>query len=319
LADFRFLAPFAVLVGLLLFAPVASASHVQCGDVITQNTKLDSDVICDLHGEEFSGLVIGADDVTLNLGGHALQNPDHGDGAAGISDDGTPRDRLRIVNGTVEGFYHSIDFDSSGSVVRGITDRSDFGVRLQGDYNTVRRNTIDTGYTGIGLSGDGNRAVHNDVLSFEGEGISATGRRILIANNTVRAKSGILAGIVVSGFADAVVTGNDVSEFPLGIRLASGKGASVTRNLVHDNYFGGIDIASDTSNVNLGRNTVEANGLEGEESGIRVDSPSVTVTRNTANDNGWYGIEAVTGVIDGGGNRASSNGNPAQCSGVECR
>jgi hypothetical protein len=30
------------------------------------------------------------------------------------------------------------------------------------------------------------------------------------------------------------------------------------------------------------------------------------------------GIEAVAGVIDGGGNRASANGNPAQCTNVRC-
>jgi hypothetical protein len=38
----------------------------------------------------------------------------------------------------------------------------------------------------------------------------------------------------------------------------------------------------------------------------------------TANDNGDLGIEAVAGVNDGGGNRASGNGNPAQCTGVAC-
>ena len=36
-----------------------------------------------------------------------------------------------------------------------------------------------------------------------------------------------------------------------------------------------------------------------------------------ANDNGDLGIEAVSGVTDGGGNRARGNGNPAQCVGCE--
>jgi hypothetical protein len=43
------------------------------------------------------------------------------------------------------------------------------------------------------------------------------------------------------------------------------------------------------------------------------------VTVNTANDNTDLGIEAVPGVIDGGGNKASGNGNPAQCLNVRCR
>ena len=42
------------------------------------------------------------------------------------------------------------------------------------------------------------------------------------------------------------------------------------------------------------------------------------MTRNTANDNRDLGIEAVPGVIDGGGNRASGNGNVLQCTSVAC-
>jgi hypothetical protein len=50
-----------------------------------------------------------------------------------------------------------------------------------------------------------------------------------------------------------------------------------------------------------------------------VRSASTTLTKNTANDNGDLGIEAVPGVIDGGGNRARGNGNPAQCLNVSCK
>jgi hypothetical protein len=35
--------------------------------------------------------------------------------------------------------------------------------------------------------------------------------------------------------------------------------------------------------------------------------------------NADLGIEAVPGVIDGGGNKASGNGNPLQCSNVFCK
>ena len=49
-----------------------------------------------------------------------------------------------------------------------------------------------------------------------------------------------------------------------------------------------------------------------------LDNPRTTITANTANDNLDYGIEAVAGVTDGGGNTASGNGNPAQCLNVTC-
>jgi hypothetical protein len=35
--------------------------------------------------------------------------------------------------------------------------------------------------------------------------------------------------------------------------------------------------------------------------------------------NADLGIEAVPGVTDGGGNRATGNGNPLQCVSITCR
>lgn len=52
--------------------------------------------------------------------------------------------------------------------------------------------------------------------------------------------------------------------------------------------------------------------------GIHVQSRSTLIVGNVADDNGNYGIEAVPGVV-AAGNRASGNGNPAQCLNVVCR
>src|SRR5215203_2202159 len=46
----------------------AVASQVSCGDTVTADTKLDSDLVdCPNHG-----IVIGADDITLDLNGHLV-------------------------------------------------------------------------------------------------------------------------------------------------------------------------------------------------------------------------------------------------------
>ena len=55
------------------------------------------------------------------------------------------------------------------------------------------------------------------------------------------------------------------------------------------------------------------------DDGIDVDAAGTTIARNKANVNADLGIEAVPGVIDGGGNKASGNGNPAQCMNVSCK
>jgi len=99
-------------------------------------------------------------------------------------------------------------------------------------------------------------------------------------------------GIVVSG-RDAVVAGNSVSASVLG---------------------DGIRVAEDARGA-----TVRANvATRHRDDGIEVLSPGTNVTRNLATDNGDLGIEAVAGTVDGGGNRAAGNGNPAQCTGVVC-
>jgi hypothetical protein len=52
--------------------------------------------------------------------------------------------------------------------------------------------------------------------------------------------------------------------------------------------------------------------------GIDVRSRSTKLTRNRAVRNGDLGIPAVEGMIDGGGNKASGNGDPRQCTHIVC-
>lgn len=69
------------------------ARAVGCGDVITQDTVLDADVVC--TGD---GLVIGAHGITLDLNGHILEG-DYDSGDLAIRNDGF--DDVTIQNGTI--------------------------------------------------------------------------------------------------------------------------------------------------------------------------------------------------------------------------
>lgn len=53
--------------------------------------------------------------------------------------------------------------------------------------------------------------------------------------------------------------------------------------------------------------------------GIRIDAPGTVVTGNIADSNSALGIQAGGGTVEGSGNRARGNGDPAQCTGVVCR
>ena len=91
-------------------------------------------------------------------------------------------------------------------------------------------------------------------------------------------------------------------------------GNVVRRNHVRRAPRAGIAIDSAVKRTVVGRNHVFRAGGHG----ILVGNPTTQVTRNEARYNHGLGIKAVEGVIDGGGNRASGNGDPRQCVNVSC-
>jgi parallel beta-helix repeat protein len=132
-------------------------------------------------------------------------------------------------------------------------------------------------------------------------------------------------GIVLDGVSDAVVQRNAVagSKGPgivIGVPPKFNPSARpVADNVVADNTVSGegadgISVDVIAENTRLERNDASRNAGDG----IHVMSATTTLTRNTANRNGNYGIEAVPPAIDGGGNHARGNGNPAQCIGITC-
>jgi parallel beta-helix repeat protein len=104
-----------------------------------------------------------------------------------------------------------------------------------------------------------------------------------------------------------------------GIALVDGSGGVVEKNVANDNDSS-VGIAVLADNLLIRKN--EASRNDGH--GIAVFGTGNTIQQNVANDNNpedlsVYGIYAVAGNLDGGGNRASGNGAPQQCSGVLCR
>src|SRR5688572_26585245 len=83
LIDAGFLAALAFALLFALGGSQALASHVKCGDVLTQDTTLDSDLV-DCSGQ---GIVIGADNVTLDLNGHTIDG-DHASSESDLCDVG---------------------------------------------------------------------------------------------------------------------------------------------------------------------------------------------------------------------------------------
>lgn len=127
-------------VALTPWSPASAA--VQCGDVLTANTKLTSDLTCDASGD---ALGIGADGVTLNLNGHTITGPGaYATPYAGVRVAGHAK--ARITNGKITGFQAAVVLDeSTGAVVSKLKAYgNDQGLNLSGGAATSSRRAICT-------------------------------------------------------------------------------------------------------------------------------------------------------------------------------
>lgn len=317
----------------------ALATHVQCGDVITQDTTLDSDLV-NCPGD---GAVVGAGGITLDLAGHTIDGT-VGSGGRGV-DDSAGYDGVTVQGGQIREFGFGVYLKGAdGNRVRNLAlNDSGNGVWLENaDSNLIERNTLSgTGLTVFVSSND--NVIRRNSISGPGTGIVLYGttfpddvRRTRIEGNSLVGNAvGILShlgtvdtlirgnrvignrepGIVAAG-AGAVIEQNTVSGNAVGIYV-SGQRTHASRNSVGGNHSDGIfvEMGSTSFGTVLERNVANGN----VDDGIDADTASTTITRNTANDNGDLGIEAEPGVTDGGGNSARGNGNSAQCLNVSCR
>ena len=249
----------------------ASATHVGCGAVIMQNTTLDSDVgPC-----TGTGLVIGADGITLDLGGHRVfGTAEPGEGAGILVEN---RTRVRIANGTVQFFDAGVAILGGGSnrvgriqaldnVGSGATDFGD-GIAISDSadnlilQNVARGNGI---YSGIGIFGAGSTG-------------NVIDRNLVEANNILTSPTG--------------------PQQDDGIRLEPGtSGNTVTNNRVYDNGLDGIAIFANSNDNVVWRNDVRRNGAHGQVhrqgDGIAVFNRAQRnrIEQNRVFDNGANGI-----------------------------
>jgi parallel beta-helix repeat protein len=160
--------------------------------------------------------------------------------------------------------------------------RNGAGITDLSSHNVIKRNRVSRGRVGIRIDeGNGNLVAHNVVA------------------HTLRA--GIRLGITKprNGRPHPPFSAHNV----------------VRRNLVRGSRGDGFVVAKSDRHGHLKRNI----SVGARDDGFDVEGRRSKLTRNEARRNGDLGIEAVRGVIDGGGNRASGNGDPRQCINVVCR
>jgi hypothetical protein len=309
------------ILGLALAASVstASAATLNCGDTVTQNTVLDTDVVC--SDPAAVGVVIGADNITLSLNRHTIQGAGAtAQGSIGITDDGVEHTGVTISGwGRVDGFDTAVYVGTANSTVKAVrATNSPGGIFVTGNDNFIYKNKVefaagaaDPGLPALEVDGDNSYLWGNLVTQAPGDAVLVVGENPLIVLNSVDTCQ--FNGISVGGYTAGKIARNSVKTCDTGIAIA-GNGAKLQTNDLADNCDGlfVVDPAAKVRWNNANANTCN---------GITVGMAGSTVHDNTTNDNGLYGIDAVDGTIDGGGNKATGNniGNPpGECLGVVC-
>lgn len=290
-------------------APVPTT--VTCGQVLTQSTRVTND-LTDCQND---GLVIGANGITLDLGGSVIDGIGQG---VGIRNDGF--DAVTIRNGTVQEFDYGVQLGANTAL--GIV--ADLTLRLHqeaGAYlnnaddgtngNQVRDNSFAGNAAGIVLengtqgalvqrntvagsaregirvlSSTGNRFEENSITGSSESGIMldlASGNNSLVGNTiTASAKSAVLIQAASHG---NLVEGNTVSEGEAGIEVIDSNETQIIANVANSFDKPGVVLerAHDT--------VVRGNDLRFNGGGIELlESNRNRLESNDASENADTGI-----------------------------
>lgn len=325
----RMLALSAVSAVALVVVPVttAHAASVGCGDTITANVTLTTDLRC--TGTAFT---LGVGGLTIDLGGHTLSGS-----GVGFGVHGGPYS-VTVKNGTIRNFQVGIDPGGYGPVpparvpsyVSDVTIReTDYGVGgyLGGGTNRVEiaRSTFHgvrtaavsvhsaqvTGSTFIenrwGIYAMAGQSVSSSVFTRNDQAIVCGNSGVDIANSTfVDNRESVRAGVCSVAIRDSKFRGGAVAVTAGGV---SGFGLDVRRNTFSGGGIGllvtGLNPSTSASHTiadNVFRDNA-ASGLVVERAASALPSGGlVTVARNTFEANG----KAPSGYVDPAGHPLSS-------------
>jgi parallel beta-helix repeat protein len=292
----------AVLFGMLApaMAPATAGIVIACGTTITSDTTLSTDVgPCPLDG-----VIVGADNLTLDLNGHRIF------GTAGTGDGGgvvvRQRQGVTVRNGTVSDFDGGVVIvGGSANTVSGITAVNNIGASA--GHPPAPATNYSDGILIQASSGNrilGNHVENNGPLSgiglIPGDSDHPSFPPGPVTNNLVQGNT-VINNVAcrLGPFCD-----ND------GIRIepGAGPGNRILRNTVTGNGLDGIALFNGVTRNIVAYNTVNNNGFQGAApgDGLRIFGSDNVVKDNTANGNNAGGVSV--GARTGGGTANPPNG-----------
>jgi hypothetical protein len=244
---------FAVLAAVATLVSIAAASEGQagesvaitaCGQVVTTSAFLTQN----MHCTGSSGVVVGADQITIDLKGFRLRG-DRAIGDNGIDDNGF--DSVTVKNGTVRNFFVGVD-------------------AYNGTDHISISNVVASGNAGIGVSVIGDSAKLKSVTASgnDGDGFEVSGHLISV-------QSAIATGNTSYGMDIISDSGSVKSSIAAGNAygiLVEGDGAKVLSSSAYGN--GGFGISVNGNAALVRGNKADGNGFDGgasDLSGLGID------------------------------------------------
>jgi parallel beta-helix repeat protein len=255
---------------------------VSCGDTITSDTVLTNDLLnCPVNG-----IVIGANDITLDCRGHTITGTDVYTGILAVS-----RQNITIKNCTVQNFTRGIRFDSTtqSQLVKNTAYDNLEGFSLEASNNTLTNNTANKNIWGFILSSSpnntltSNTAYNNSGLGFS---LSSSSSFNTLTNNTA-SNNNIGIDLYSSSNYNTLTNNTANSNSLYGIRLAYNSNYNtLTNNTANSDNVSGIYLFA-TSNYN----TLISNTANNNDFGFHLHmAHNNTLTSNTANNNTFAGF-----------------------------
>ena len=316
-----------ISIGVIHFPPTG-------GNPSNENNRIERNEVYGNNGCGGRGIFLNS-----TADNHVAYNRTHdnGEGIGVCCSEHTVVEHNNVVDERVGAFGGAIEVAfGSDNVVRynDVSGTRADGISIgEGEQHDIVRNNHSHGNGGAGVTlnearanrVDGNRLDHDlfGVISFVGDGNTISGNDISDTSACPPDPCGF--GVAIAGGDGNVVAANQVARTALdGIAVvALDPGDTTSNTLLRDNFVRAA--AHDDYSVGaVGAGTVTDTRLAGNLAltaagdGFDIFTAGTTLTRNKAFANGNLGFEAVAGTIDGGGNLAHGNGNPAQCTGVVC-
>jgi len=283
----------------LAIIPAVKAAHVSCGDTITNDTTLDSNLLnCPTNG-----IVIGVNDITLDCQGHIISGSGGGSGILAVS-----RQNITIKNCVVQNFFEGIKFSSTtqsqlvnniaqnnqgdgfilslssnNNLTSNTANNNNFGFHLSSSSNNILASNIANANNGEGfflVSSSNNtltfNAANNGIIG-NGFSLSSSSNNILISNT---ANGNKFAGFFLVSSSNNNLTSNVANINRFGFRFESASNNMLTSNAAASNSDHGFFLSGGSSNI------LTFNFASNNDFGIFLAvSSNNNLTSNTANNN----------------------------------